>query len=346
MDFWKTLLVLLRRWYVAVPVFVITIGAAGAVYMTTPMLYQSTGLLVLTSPSSGPTSVKDRETGQTNPLLAFDSSLAISASIVIQTINTPAVIKELGADKPEHTFELTGGNEGGPFISVTTESESEPGSRELAVQVLDRVRAELTKYQEELEAAPTTFIGVNQIVAPTEPEPLRGSKLRAAGVALVLGFAASLGTVFGLESYQTRKRKRTGDDDEDETTPEPVEPVRPAASAPPRHTVERTQRIRPVQPPANGKPVPAKSPQSTGLKSTGPQSSGQQSSGQQSSGQQSSGPKPPPTADRKAPPQHEPAPSPKPGANQAGAWPADDYREPPTRMMRPAAQPTKTPSDG
>lgn len=338
MDFWKTLLVLLRRWYVAVPVFVITIGAAGAVYMTTPMLYQSTGLLVLTSPSSGPTSVKDRETGQTNPLLAFDSSLAISASIVIQTINTPAVIKELGADKPEHTFELTGGNEGGPFISVTTESESEPGSRELAVQVLDRVRAELTKYQEELEAAPTTFIGVNQIVAPTEPEPLRGSKLRAAGVALVLGFAASLGTVFGLESYQTRKRKRGTDDrasrhdDEDETTPEPVEPVRPAA---PRHTVERTQRIRPVQPPANGKPVPAKSPQSA------------------PKAQQS----PAKPADRTAPlqsAQHEPAPTPKPGANQAAAWPADDYREPPTRMMRPAAQkpaqkpaqPTKTPSDG
>jgi hypothetical protein len=334
MDFWKTLLVLLRRWYVAVPVFVITIGAAGAVYMTTPMLYQSTGLLVLTSPSSGPTSVKDRETGQTNPLLAFDSSLAISASIVIQTINTPAVIKELGADKPEHTFELTGGNEGGPFISVTTESESEPGSRELAVQVLDRVRTELTKYQEELEAAPTTFIGVNQIVAATEPEPLRGSKLRAAGVALVLGFAASLGTVFGLESYQTRKRKRTADDDdEDETTPEPVEPVRPAA---PRHTVERTQRIRPVQPPANGKQAPAKSPQSAAPPSSGPASPAK------------------PPAERPAPPQpappqsaqHEPAPSPKPGANQAGAWPADDYREPPTRMMRPATKPTKTPSDG
>lgn len=299
MDFWKTLLVLLRRWYVAVPVFAITVGLAGAVYLTTPMHYQSTGLLVLTSPSSGPTSVKDRETGQTNPLLAFDSSLAISASIVIQTINTPVVVKELGADKPEHTFELTGGNEGGPFISVTTESESEPGSRELAVQVLDRVRAELTRYQEELGAAPSTFIGVNQLVAPTEPEPLRGSKLRAAGVALVLGFAASLGAVFGLESYQTRKRRREdgpADDDPDETTPEPVEPVRPPV---PRHAVERTQRIRPVQPPASAKPANGK-----------------------------------PVA----------APAPKTGANQASAWPVEEYREPPTRLVRPTAP--RSESDG
>lgn len=305
MDFWKTLLVLLRRWYVAVPVFAITITGAGAVYLATPMLYQSTGLLVLTSPSSGPTSVKDRETGQTNPLLAFDSSLAISASIVIQTINTPAVVKELGADEPEHTFELTGGNEGGPFISVTTESESEPGSRELAVQVLDRVRAELTKRQETLGAAPSTFIGVNEIVAPTEPEELRGSKLRAAGVAMVLGFAASLGAVFGLESYQTRKRRRDDDPDEAvETTPEPVEPVRPAV---PRHAVERTQRIRPVQPPPNGKPAPANGKPA-------------------------------------APVPAVKTPAPKAGANQASAWPAEEYREPPTRMMRPPAKQTE--SDG
>ncbi|GAA4434427.1 hypothetical protein ACFQV2_36780 [Actinokineospora soli] len=297
MDFWKTLLVLLRRWYVAVPVFVITVGAAGGVYLTTPMVYQSTGLLVLTSPSSGPTSVKDKETGQTNPLLAFDSSLAISASIVIQTINTPAVVKELGADKPEHTFELSGGNEGGPFISVKTESESEPGSRELAVQVLDRVRAELKKYQEDLGAAPSTFIGVNEIVAPTEPEALTGGKLRAAGVAMVLGLAACLGAVFGLESFQTRKRKRD-EPDAEETTPEPVEPIRPYP-----HTVERTQRIRPIQPPVNGKPVQ-------------------------------------PVQPAKAP-----APKPKAGANQAGAWPADEFREPPTRMMRPTAA-KQSESDG
>ncbi|MGW5050963.1 hypothetical protein [Actinokineospora sp. NPDC004072] len=290
MDFWKTLLVLLKRWYVALPVFVITVGAAGGVYLTTPMVYQSTGLLVLTSPSSGPTSIEDKETGQTNPLLAFDSSLAISASIVIQTINTPVVVKELGADKPEHTFELSGGNEGGPFISVVTESESEPGAQELAVQVLERVRAELTKRQQDLGAAPSTFIGVNEIVAPTEPEALTGGKLRAAGVAMVLGFSACLGAVFGLESYQSRKRRKD-EPEAEEPVPAPVEPARPA----PRISVERTQRIRPVQAPANGKPVPAKAPA-------------------------------------------HPRPQPKPGANQAAAWPADELREPPTRMMRPATK--------
>lgn len=276
MDFWKTLLVLLRRWYVALPVFVVSVGAAGGVYLATPMHYQSTGVLVLTSPASGPTSVANAQPGQTNPLLAFESSLAISASIVIQSINTTEVVKELGADKPEHTFELTGGAEGGPFISVKTESASEEGSRALAITVLDRVRQELTKRQEALKAAPSTFIGVDEVVPPTEPEPLRGGKLRSAGVALVLGFAASLGAVFAYESFSTRKRREAGDDDEPGDEPEPKQPAprqpeptraepeaarpeppappqRPAPPRPPVSSAERTQRVRPAQ---VGQPVP------------------------------------------------------------------------------------------
>ncbi|MGX7824068.1 hypothetical protein ACTG9Q_03160 [Actinokineospora sp. 24-640] len=310
----------------------ITVGAAGAVYLSTPMHYQSTGILVLTSPSSGPTSIEDKETGQTNPLLAFDSSLAISASIVIQSINTPEVVKELGANKPDHTFELSGGNEGGPFISVVTESASEPGSRELAVSVLDRVRAELAKRQEDLGAAPSTFIGVNEIVPPTAPEALTGGKVRAAGVAMVLGFAACLGAVFGLESYQTRKRRRDEPEtDDDEPQPAPPQGAPPArepqrVQGAPRHTsapavVERTQRVRPVQLPVNSAVNGAVQSQA------GQPQAGQPQPGQPQTGKSQAGKS-------------------QAGANQAGAWPAEEWREPPTMKMRPAPKAKQPESDG
>jgi hypothetical protein len=258
MDFWKTLLVLLKRWYVALPVFAISIGAAGGVYASMPMHYESTGVIVLTSPSSGPTKAAIGDAGQTNPLLAFESSLAISASIVIQSINTPEVVKEMGADTPDHAFVLTGGAEGGPFISVKTESISEDGSRELAIQVLDRVRAELVKRQEALKAPVSTFIGVDDVVLPTKPEPLRGGKLRAAAAAMVLGLTASLGSVYGFESFKTRRRRNDDDDDLiddfdddfDDVEPEP-EPVR--APSPP---ADHTTRVRPVSRPATAVPHP------------------------------------------------------------------------------------------
>ncbi|WP_436492679.1 hypothetical protein [Actinokineospora sp. HUAS TT18] len=273
MDFWKTLLVLLKRWYVALPVFAVAIGGAGAVYAVMPMHYESTGVIVLTAPPSGPTTTVTGQSGQTNPLLAFESSLAISASIVIQSINTPEVVKEMGADKPDHTFVLTGGAEGGPFISVKTESKSEQGARDLVVQVLDRVKGELQKRQELLKAPTSTFIGVDDVVPPTKPEPLRGGKLRAAGVALVLGLVASLAAVFGFESFQSRKRRaeeaELDEDFDEEPEDEPVAPVKKAAvkqavvedepvEVAPRAVpapADHTQRVAPVRAKQNGHPA-------------------------------------------------------------------------------------------
>ncbi|MGQ0839388.1 hypothetical protein [Actinokineospora sp.] len=343
MDFWKTLLVLLKRWYVALPVFAVSLGAAGAVYAAMPMHYESTGVLVLTSPASGPTSVADKVNGQTNPLLAFESSLAISASIVIQSINTPEVVKALGADKPDHTFVLSGGAEGGPFISVKTESASEEGSRELVVQVLDRVKAELTKRQEALRAPASTFIGVDDVVPPTKPEPLRGGKLRAAGVALVLGLAASLAAVFGVESYQSRRRKRDADepdDDEPRPTkdtgekrpdPEPETrvptssplPVRGAQRAP---VAERAHRVRQVEPQTNGQPVKATNGQPQAA-ANGTPVNGTAKTGTPKTGTL-------PTTPNGTTPNGK-----APAGGRPANWPADEWREPPTLRIKPAQTP-------
>ncbi|RLK60577.1 capsular polysaccharide biosynthesis protein [Actinokineospora cianjurensis] len=269
MDFFKTLLLMLKRWYIALPVFAVTVGAAGGAYVAIPLHYESVGTMVLTSPAGGATSVTDKVPGQTNPLLAFETSLTISAAIVIQSINTPEVVKSLGGDSPDHKFVLTGGGDGGPFITVKTESASEPGARELAVKVLDRVKAELAKRQQALNAPPSTFIGVDDVVPPTKPEPLRGGKLRGAAVALVLGLAASLTVVYFLETRRERKRlKDNPDEDEfdDDLDPEDDrgEPARPARREPepPRQNLppvtrtpqplgssasERTQMLRPAQ---------------------------------------------------------------------------------------------------
>ncbi|GAA3020913.1 Capsular polysaccharide biosynthesis protein [Actinokineospora globicatena] len=298
MDFFKTLLLLLKRWYIALPVFAVTIGAAGGAYVAIPLHYESVGTMVLTSPAGGATSVTDKVPGQTNPLLAFETSLTISAAIVIQSINTPEVVKSLGGDSPDHKFVLTGGGDGGPFITVKTESASEPGARELAVKVLDRVKAELAKRQQALNAPPSTFIGVDDVVPPTKPEPLRGGKLRGAAVALVLGLIASLTVVYFLETRKERKRLKENPDEDDlddyddlDDVDDRAEPSRPAPRdpEPPRQNLppvtrtpqplgqsssERTQMLRPAQVepgnksnpngrPANGAPKPP----ATGTKS-------------------------------------------------------------------------------
>ena len=53
MDFWRTLQVLRRRWYVLGPALLISAALTVLTFASIPTRYESTGVLVLTSPSTG-----------------------------------------------------------------------------------------------------------------------------------------------------------------------------------------------------------------------------------------------------------------------------------------------------
>ncbi len=207
MDFWKTILVLLRRWYVAVPVLLLSLGSAATIYASVPVRYQSHGVIVFTSPVSGPSDSASADQGDTNPLLAFDPSLEVAASIIAQSLNTPVYLEELLGPGGEDSVEIS--NKGGPFIAINAESADAQRAQALVTTVLERVGAALKTRQSELHAPPSTFIVVNPVVAPTAPEPQIGGKIRAAGAALVLGLAASLGSAYTVESIREGRRRRS-----------------------------------------------------------------------------------------------------------------------------------------
>ena len=62
MDFWRTVLVIFRRWYISVPAFFATLVLAGAAYSAVPVQYQSGSVLVLTTPLAGGTQATDART--------------------------------------------------------------------------------------------------------------------------------------------------------------------------------------------------------------------------------------------------------------------------------------------
>ena len=91
MDFWQTVKVVFRRWYVSVPAFLGALGLAALVYGSVPTQYVSTSVLLLTMPKTGPTEQIDANhpNAITNPLLNFDRGLSLSASILIQALYCP-----------------------------------------------------------------------------------------------------------------------------------------------------------------------------------------------------------------------------------------------------------------
>jgi uncharacterized protein involved in exopolysaccharide biosynthesis len=208
-DFWGTVLVLARRWYVAVPAFLAAVGAAFYAYSTVPITYTTTAVLLLTAPNSGGTlpSDPDLPLPRVNPLLNFDHGLEVAASILISVMSTPDMVAEMGVTSEGPTkYAVTNGTNNleslatGPLVFVEGESRSPREATAIVHKAVARIRQELDTRQRQVRAPAGTYITISEAVPPTSPAPQQGRKLRSAAAALGLGMIASLCAAFAAES--------------------------------------------------------------------------------------------------------------------------------------------------
>lgn len=217
MDFWRTVVVLFRRWYIAIPAFFLTLGIAGAAYSVVPVQYQSGAVLVLTTPLSGGTEAVDAKHPNpvTNPMMNFDQSLALAASIVIQQLNSSQTTVLLGITPGGTTsYEVSNGStnpellESGPFIFIQGNGTSPRAAQQIAEQVSALAAKDLAERQTEAGAPPITHIGMQTIVSPPAGQPLKSSRMRAAAATGALAALASLAGVYCFENLMTHRRRR------------------------------------------------------------------------------------------------------------------------------------------
>jgi hypothetical protein len=217
MDFWGTILVLLRRWYITLPVFVLAVLATGAVYFSRPVQYVSSSVLLLTAPTTGATQYTDLKhpAELTNPLLNFDQGLSDDAALLVHALSAPEVYSQLGVSPlGDPTFQVTNGSNNpellinSPFVFITAQSTSPGKVQGLITQVAQRARQELAKQEREVKAPPSTSIVISEAIPPTIPQRLSGTRLRPALTALAGGVIASIAAAFAGESIMTRPGRR------------------------------------------------------------------------------------------------------------------------------------------
>lgn len=217
MDFWRTVLVLFRRWYVVVPAFMVTIAATMAVYASVPARYESNAVLVLTTPliGSSTSANPDMPPSLINPLLNFEQGLNTSAAILIQALQKPELAAQLGVVPGGDTsYEVNNGSINpellitGPFLFIRGESGTASGAEGIVRRVVQRARIELANRQQVVEAPKPTYITMDVVVPATVPEEKRSGKARSAVAALGLGGIASLVTAFASESVANARRER------------------------------------------------------------------------------------------------------------------------------------------
>ncbi|MEV4246800.1 hypothetical protein AB0J63_25715 [Streptosporangium canum] len=217
MDFWGTVLVVFRRWYIFLPIFALSLTAAGGIYSTVMTTYTSSAVLILTTPTTGgslPTN-PDIPNGLTNPMLNFDHGLSISASILIAAMGTSDMAAELGVrDGGDFAFRVTNGGNNleslatGPFLFIEGEASSAAAAQDIVKRVIVRAKAELDHRQKAVRAPMATYITTYEAVPPTTPMAQRGRKLRAVAAAMGVGVVASLCASFMAESFFQRRKAR------------------------------------------------------------------------------------------------------------------------------------------
>jgi hypothetical protein len=209
-DFWQTVKVIGRRWYIAVPVFVLVLGVAGLVAVSTPHDYESTGTVVLTEPDPA-AAAADRSLGNSevaNPLLSFADSLTTDSQLLAQSLSSPVAIQALRAEGGTAAYTADNGSLTGPFIVITADAH-DPGPVQGTVSLaMKYVREQLVARQKALGAPVSSYIVVKDVVTPTTPTPKLGGKSRFLLAAAVLALAASLCATYGFESYRKRRRVR------------------------------------------------------------------------------------------------------------------------------------------
>jgi hypothetical protein len=213
MDFWAALLVVFRRWYVFLPVFLITLVGAGAVFVSVPKVYTSTAVLMVTGPVNG--GAVARNAPKTNPMLGFTQASRVTATLLVESLNTAGVADELGARPGSGTAVrvLNGaGNtellDTGPYLQIVAETTTPLRAHELSTRMVEIADEHLLALQQAVGAPKNTYLTLSPAVSPTMPQADLTGRGRAAISALALGLMASLACAFAVESLAERRRRR------------------------------------------------------------------------------------------------------------------------------------------
>jgi hypothetical protein len=215
MEFWTTILGLLRRILIGPPLILLSILVGIGVYFAVPAHYTADVSIVLASPVNGGTINSDKsKQGLTNPFLSFNDALKTGASIVILSMNTQDVWTQLGAPKDGPTeITIDDGRTNpnvldisGPYIYISVDSQSPAKATSVLAAARKRVASELFKWQKALGAPANTFITSTDIVPPAKPEADYSSNWQngiGAGVLCLLG---GLAVAYGVTRRGTRLR--------------------------------------------------------------------------------------------------------------------------------------------
>ena len=213
MEFWITIIGLLRRKGVIIPALLVAAAMGAMAYLSTPISYMSSTTMVLTTTQYGGTESRDptKPTDLTNPMLNFNDSLTTTSAILIEAMNTRAVDEKVGAtgatqliiDDGRTNPDLLGLN--GPFLYIVGRSTSPEEAKRVVLQAQVLTSEKLRAWQSALNAPEKTYLTLAEVVPPSTPIPVRGRAIKYGILGFIFGFVLFMGIAYFWHQLRARR---------------------------------------------------------------------------------------------------------------------------------------------
>jgi uncharacterized protein involved in exopolysaccharide biosynthesis len=210
-DFFDTLVLLCRRWYVVVPMLVLTLVATFFAYSSSASTYSATSSVLLAVPPAPTTSTSANGTVITpcseNPYCSSDQLQSLG-NVVSLAMNDPVRSASVLQGHGSASYKvILSSDTRSPILDVSAVAHSPSEATGALKAVLGAVREELRKRQTDVGVKPSNFITA-QAVVTTAPKVQSGGKIRSALVTLGIGLALTLMMAFLVDALLSSRRRR------------------------------------------------------------------------------------------------------------------------------------------
>nr|MDT0658393.1 hypothetical protein [Micromonospora sp. DSM 115978] len=209
MDFWDLTKLLFRRWYVAVPLLLLSVGAAAWTGVSVQPDYISTSYVQLIPPTSVEDPVEEGEDSPRtprNPWLELGlGSLSRAAALTVQD---QAVLKQLDADGFSENVIITRDDQQ-PIMTIEVIGESREQATSTSEEIIRRLSASMDTLQADYGANEESFITARRLDRGDNIE-VANSKVKRAMVAVGgVGVLLSAALTIGFDGLLRRRRPKT-----------------------------------------------------------------------------------------------------------------------------------------
>ncbi|WP_225847065.1 O-antigen ligase family protein [Streptomyces sp. HPF1205] len=207
MNLGEILAVLRRRWYVVVPLALVSLLAGGYLYSSVPVSYESQSSVSLLDS----TAVAKLAPAFGNPIADAGGSLVVTADVLIRTLQSnDAAHGLLGLGVTDRYAVGFAANTSGPLVSLSvTGTDRAKVLRETATLTqfaADQLRA----LQAAAKVPPQYYVKAAPIVLPQTPVSRLKSRYQYVAAVVIAGLVAAFFLAFAAESAALARRARRG----------------------------------------------------------------------------------------------------------------------------------------